>query len=86
MNMSDLPVVGSLLIAHRSMRAWISDYERGTLGMHVNHGDTGLVLQTWRVEGQVRIRLLVKDAVVMFSHSDNCVWLKRSRADVVHHL
>lgn len=74
--MSDLPTVGSMLIAHRRMRAWINDYERGDDGLYVKNGDMGLVLETWKSgPGRVRIRLLINDNVVMFSHVENCVWL-----------
>lgn len=78
MNMSDLPVAGSMLVAHRSMRAWVSETERGENGLHVVNGDSGLVLHAWRINTRVRIRMLIKDAVVMFSHVDNCVWLNWS--------
>jgi hypothetical protein len=75
MNMSELPTVGSLLVARRPMQAWINDNERGQGGLRVAEGDTGLVLQVWRVNTRVRIRMLVNDVVVMFSHVQNCVWL-----------
>lgn len=81
--MSDLPFVevnsvpkpGDLIIARRMLKAWESDDERGGNGLVVNYGDTGVVVQVWRVGNQVRLRLLIKDVVVVFSHAHHVVWL-----------
>lgn len=71
----DVPKVGSMVIARRALKAWENDRERGTNGITVGPGDAGLVLQVWCEGKQVRIRLLIKDAVVLFSHAHHCVWL-----------
>lgn len=72
------PRVGSMVIARRQLKAWENDHERGHNGLIVSHGDVGLVLQVWREGRQVRIRMLIKDVVVLFSHARHCVWLNWS--------
>lgn len=72
---SATPKVGSVVIARRQLKAWENDYERGRNGLIVDQGDAGLVLQVWREGRQIRIRMLIKGAIVLFSHADHCVWL-----------
>lgn len=69
------PKVGSMVVARRSLKAWENDRERGKEGLVVAEGDVGLVLQVWREGNQVRIRLLIKDVIALFSHAHHCVWL-----------
>jgi len=70
-----LPVVGRSLMATRSLRAWVSDVEKGQTGLHVNVGDVGLVLEVWTVGRHVRIRMLTKGVIAMFSHVSDAVWI-----------
>lgn len=73
-----LPKPGDLVVARRSMRAWVNDRERGLDGLTVDAGDHGLVLQVWLEGRQCRLRLLVKDRMVLFSHALHCVALNWS--------
>ena len=70
-----MPKPGAMVVARRTLKAWENDRERGTNGLVVHEGAVGLVLQVWAEGKQVRIRLLIKDAVVLFSHPHHCVWL-----------
>ena len=62
-----LPCPGDLIVARRRLRAWASDQERGD-GITVEEGALGLVLQRWREGSQLRLRVLINDAIVVFSH------------------
>jgi hypothetical protein len=62
------PLPGDVVHAAHRMRAWESDHERGTEGIWIEHGQTALVLQLWRVGHQrVRVRMLFNDRIAMFS-------------------
>lgn len=76
-----LPIPGMMIVARRLLKAWESDVQRGENGLVVNDGDVGLVLQVWREGGQVRIRVLIKDTVALFSHARHVVWLNWAFVD-----
>lgn len=69
------PKVGAMIVARRQLKAWENDRERGSAGLVVREGDVGLLVETWREGNQVRLRVLIKDALVLFSHAHHCVWL-----------
>lgn len=77
-HVNSLPKPGDLIIARRSLKAWESDLERGADGQFVHDGDAGIVVQVWKVGRQVRIRVLIKDTLLLFSHADHVVWINWS--------
>lgn len=68
-------VPGDIVVVQRKMRAWVSDLERGTDGAWVRPGDVGLIVETWSVGNQVRLRLLISDRLVVFSNPPHTVHL-----------
>jgi len=69
----ELPKPGELVMARRTLKAWISDRERGNNGVVVTDGDKALVVQVWLEGRQFRLRVLFKDRLVLFSHALRCV-------------
>ena len=76
--MTSLPAPGDLVVARRSMRAWINDHERGDSGLCVGPGDRGVVVQVWFEGHKFRMRVLINDNLVLFSHARHCVALNWS--------
>lgn len=74
----DLPKPGDLIIAKKPMKAWVNDRERGYDGFCVEPGTQALVVQVWLEGRQFRMRVLVKDHLVLFSHALHCVALNWS--------
>lgn len=62
-----IPSPGTMLIARAPMRAWAEDFFYGTTGEVVKEGTVGIVLQSWKVGNQVRLRMLVKSCIVVLS-------------------
>lgn len=63
----ELPRPGDVVVAYCGMRSWDSDEIRGESGWIVPTGTPGLVVQTWRVDKQVRLRLLINGQLLLFS-------------------
>lgn len=66
---------GTLIRALKSMRAWSNDQERGYDGPVIEPGAQALVLQTWMVGEQVRIRVMANDTIMLFSNPKHTVSL-----------
>lgn len=62
-----IPTPGTMLVARAPMRAWSDDDFYGTMGLFVNEGTVGIVMQTWMVGNQVRLRMLVRGCVAVLS-------------------
>ena len=62
-----IPAPGMMLIARTPMRAWADDYFYGTTGEIVNEGTIGVVIQSWKVGNQVRLRMLVMNTILVLS-------------------
>jgi len=62
-----MPKPGDLVVAQRAMGAWASDEVRLPFSIWANPGDAGCVVQAWMQGNHVRMRLLMKDKLVVFS-------------------
>ena len=62
-----MPQPGDMVIARCLMGAWGSDAERLPISMWVDKGDIGCVIQSWMEGNSVRMRLLIKNSLVVFS-------------------
>ena len=60
------PIPGDLVIAKNSMRAWETDDVRGKRGSYIDEGNQALVLETWVVGNQRRLRVLFNNRVLVF--------------------
>jgi hypothetical protein len=56
-----------MVIARKTMAAWFSDSERRPVGIQVDPGDVCLVVQSWMVGANVRLRLIARGTMSMFS-------------------
>ncbi len=74
----ELPKPGDLVVARRALKAWVNDRERGTDGLTIYAGDRAFVVQTWLEGQQFRLRVLLNDRLVLFSHALHCVALNWS--------
>jgi len=61
------PAVGDLIVALQPMRAWASDDRRGTEGRIIEEGQQAIILATWDVGNQRRIRACHDGDVLLFS-------------------
>lgn len=66
---------GTLLQVLRPMRAWENDRERGYEGTVIEPGTRALLLQTWEVGNQVRLRVIANDHILLFSNPRHTVTL-----------
>lgn len=65
-----LPFPGDIIIAQVMMRAWENPGMRGHDGIYIERGTMMLVLDRWRVDGQVRVRGVVSGTIAVFSHDE----------------
>lgn len=75
---------GDLLVSRRALKAWENDKERGTDGLLIDAGEIGIILQSWTEINQIRVRLLIKNKIALFSHKNYCIWLNWSRVQQEH--
>lgn len=59
---------GDLIVSRVNIRAWVTDEERGFDGTTIYAGTAVLVLAVWTVGGQLRLRVLHGDSMVLFSN------------------
>ncbi len=77
MSYSDLdsltPVPGDLVMARVCMRAWESEERKGLNGAYIDRGEQALIITTWSVGNQLRIKLLRDQRLLVFSCAEHCV-------------
>jgi len=74
MTFSDLePIPGDLVMALNAMRAWESEEVRGYVGELIMVGEQALVLATWDVGNQRRLKVVRDNRVLMFSCAGHTV-------------
>jgi hypothetical protein len=61
------PVPGDLIVARVAMRAWEDDSRRGTNGEVIQAGEQAMVVQTWEVGNQRRMRVIHDQRLLVFS-------------------
>ena len=62
------PIPGDLIVARIAMRSWESDDVRGRNGLYVKEGEQALVIATWTVGNQFRLRVVRDQRILLFSH------------------
>lgn len=58
---------GDVVIALRRMRSWEDETCRGRDGLYVEPGEIAVVLSSWAVGKQTRIKAVARGRVVLFS-------------------
>lgn len=64
-------VPGDVLLALNPMRTWESDSVRGSNGRYLEKGAVVLVLNTWIVGNQLRLRIIHNDHVMLVSCAEH---------------
>ena len=67
------PVPGDYVMALNAMRAWEQDLYRGFMGEMIMAGEQALVLETWSMGNQRRIRVVRDHRILMFSCAEHAV-------------
>jgi hypothetical protein len=67
------PIAGDLIVALVGIRSWENEQHRGVDGLYIEKGQQALVLSTWMVGNQCRIKVLRDNRILVFSHPDHCV-------------
>jgi hypothetical protein len=63
------PKPGDLIVATRSMRAWVDINKRGQEGEWIMNGTMAIVIGSWLVgKWQVRLYVLANNKLLIFSH------------------
>lgn len=77
MSTSDLdsfePVPGDYVMALNAMRSWEQDSYRGFMGEMIMAGEQALVLETWTVGNQRRVRVVRDQRILLFSCAEHAV-------------
>lgn len=66
-------VPGDLVMALNAMRAWEHGLYRGFMGEMIMAGEQALVLHTWLVGNQMRVRVMRDQRILMFSCPEHVV-------------
>lgn len=67
-------VPGDIVAAVHEMRAWETDEKRGWSGHWIQQGDQAMVIQTWFVGNQRRVKVMCNNRFMLFSCGDHCVF------------
>ena len=67
MSSTSEPIPGDYIVALNVLRAWVSDTIRGWNHYHIQKGEQALVIQTWFVGNQVRLRVFRDGRILVFS-------------------
>jgi len=62
-----IPYPGDLIISKLPMGAWATDGQRKPFSLFLNDGCYCFVIQSWNVGNKIRLRVIHKDKIVMFS-------------------
>lgn len=84
-----VPTPGDLIVALHSMRSWETDTTRGTDGQYIFEGEQAIVIMTWSVGKQIRMKTFRNDRILVFSCAEHCVlknWIIASRPSSDQHL
>lgn len=67
------PIPGDLVLALNAMRSWEQDSYRGFRGEMIMAGEQALVLETWTVGNQRRMRVVRDQRILLFSCAEHAV-------------
>lgn len=67
------PIPGDYVLALNAMRSWEQELYRGISGELIMVGEQALVLETWSIGNQRRLRVVRDSRIMLFSCADHAV-------------